>query len=60
VDAIAEITSYAQYAAFGDRLRILGFNEDTSEGAPVCRWIQGGIILDVMPLDANVLGFSNR
>ena len=24
VDAIAEITSYAQYAAFGDRLRALG------------------------------------
>ena len=60
VDAIAEITSYAQYAEFGDRLRSLGFNEDTSEGAPVCRWIQGGTILDVMPLDENILGFSNR
>jgi hypothetical protein len=28
VDAIAEITSYAEYAAFGDRLRALGFQED--------------------------------
>jgi hypothetical protein len=36
VDAIAEITSYAQYAAFGDRLRALGFREDTSEGARRC------------------------
>jgi hypothetical protein len=60
VDAIAEITSYAQYAAFGDRLRSLGFIEDTREGAPVCRWIQGGMILDVMPLDQKILGFSNR
>jgi predicted nucleotidyltransferase len=60
VDAIAEITSYAQYAAFSDRLRSLGFKEDTSEGAPVCRWIQGETILDVMPLDENILGFSNR
>jgi hypothetical protein len=60
VDAIAEITSYAQYAEFGDRLRSLGFNEDTSEGAPVCRWIQGETILDVMPLNENILGFSNR
>ncbi len=60
VDAIAEITSYAQYAEFSDRLRSLGFNEDTSEGAPLCRWIQSGTILDVMPLDANILGFSNR
>jgi len=60
VDAIAEITSYAQYAEFGDRLRTLGFHEDTSEGAPVCRWIHGSMILDVMPLDEKILGFSNR
>src|SRR5258706_11034328 len=42
VDAIAEITSYAEYAAFGDRLRALGFAEDTSEGAPLCRWVHLG------------------
>jgi hypothetical protein len=60
VDAIAQITSYAAYAKFGDRLRSLGFHEDTNEGAPVCRWIQGGMILDVMPLDEKILGFSNR
>jgi hypothetical protein len=58
VDAIAEITLYSQYAKFGDRLRSLGFREDTSERAPLCRWVQGGMILDVMPLDENILGFS--
>lgn len=26
VDAIAEITTYAEYAVFGDRLRALGFS----------------------------------
>src|ERR1700732_4123224 len=36
VDAIAEITSYAGYAEFSDRLKSLGFSEDTSEGAPLC------------------------
>ncbi|HEY6347500.1 MAG TPA: hypothetical protein VIY49_38920 [Bryobacteraceae bacterium] len=60
VDAIAEITSYAEYAAFGERLRALGFSEDTSEGAPLCRWGHSGRILDVMPLDEKILGFSNR
>jgi hypothetical protein len=60
VDAIAEITSYAQYAEFSGRLRSLGFKEDIREGAPVCRWIQGETVLDVMPLEANILGFSNR
>ena len=60
VDAIAEITSYAAYAAFGDRLRGLGFTEDTSESAPLCRWVRQETILDVMPLDEKILGFSNR
>jgi hypothetical protein len=60
VDAIAEILSYAQYAAFGERLRSLGFSEDTTQGAPVCRWVQQSVVLDVMPLDDNILGFSSR
>lgn len=60
VDAIAEITSYAEYTTFGERLRALGFYEDPREGAPVCRWVQKTTILDVMPLDEKVLGFSNR
>lgn len=60
MDAIAEITSYAEYAAFGDRLRALGFQEDTREGAPLCRWVHHGTTLDVMPLDQKILGFSNR
>ena len=60
VDAIAEIASYAEYAAFGDRLRALGFLEDTREGAPLCRWTHHGTVLDVMPLDEKILGFTNR
>jgi hypothetical protein len=35
VDAIAEITSYPEYAAFDERLRAVGFSEDMSEGAPL-------------------------
>ena len=38
VDAIAEITSYTGYAEFSERLKALGFREDTREGAPLCRW----------------------
>jgi predicted nucleotidyltransferase len=58
VDAIVEITSYVQYAEFGDRLRALGFREDSREGAPL--WIKDQTVLDVMPLDEDILGFSNR
>ncbi len=60
MDAIAEITSYSEYVAFGDRLRALGFVEDSSEDAPLCRWTHRGTILDVMPLDEKILGISNR
>jgi hypothetical protein len=59
VDAIAEISSYAAYADFSERLRRCGFTEDTGEGSPVCRWRQKKTILDVMPLDPKILGFSN-
>lgn len=60
VDVIAEITSYAEYTTFSERLRRIGFLEDESEGAPLCRWLHGVLTLDVMPLDPRVLGFSNR
>src|SRR3982751_4023275 len=35
VDAVAEIRSYPEYVQFGERLRSLGFVEDTREGAPL-------------------------
>jgi len=60
VDVISEIVSYADYAMFSERLRALGFTEDSREGAPLCRWQHGELVLDVMPLDASILGFSNR
>jgi hypothetical protein len=60
VDVIAEIGSYAEYTVFSERLRALGFKGDTREGAPLCRWTHGALTLDVMPLDSQVLGFSNR
>jgi hypothetical protein len=60
VDVIAEISSYIEYTEFSERLRPLGFAEDSREGAPICRWQSDQIMLDVMPLDEKVLGFSNR
>ena len=60
VDAIAAIRSYAAYVDFSERLRDIGFTEDDSLGAPICRWRQQRIIFDLMPLDEKILGFSNR
>lgn len=60
VDAIVDVTSYAKYAALSERLRTLGLAEDTTPGAPLCRWRRDDLIVDIMPTDARVLGFSNR
>jgi len=60
VDVIVEVASYAEYARFSKRLRNLGFSEDSSEGAPICRWLIDQMKLDVMPTDEAILGFSNR
>lgn len=60
VDAVVDVASRATYYALSDRLRALGLREDTSEDAPLCRWRTDTVVLDVMPTDAVILGFSNR
>jgi len=60
VDVIVEIASRGDYYRLADSLRNAGFSEDTREGAPVCRWLVDGIVVDIMPTDDEILGFSNR
>jgi predicted nucleotidyltransferase len=60
VDIIVEVGTWGEYAQLLERLRERGFREDTEEGAPLCRWVVDGIKVDVMPVDEEVLGFSNR
>jgi predicted nucleotidyltransferase len=60
VDVVVEVTTYAAWAAVGERLRALGFREDQREGAPLCRWLIGDLVVDVMPALERVLGFTNR
>ena len=57
VDVITEAISKVQYNRLGERLRNAGFREDREV---VCRWLGGHLILDVMPANPDVLGFSNR
>lgn len=60
VDVVAEVTTHGEWARLGERLRKLGFREDQRDGAPVCRWLYEGLVVDVMPALEHVLGFSNR
>jgi hypothetical protein len=60
VDVVLETATLSDYYNFANRLRNLGFREDTEEGAPLCRWRIDHVAVDVMPTDSTVLGFSNR
>ena len=59
VDAIVEIGSYAEFTLLEARLRDLGLRESHAEGSPICRWLSGDLILDLMPTDPSILGFSS-
>ncbi|MFA5044924.1 MAG: hypothetical protein WC542_03220 [Paludibacter sp.] len=59
VDCVVELSSRTAHAKLEERLRAKKFANDTSQGAPICRWIYKDILVDVMPTDSNVLGFTN-
>lgn len=59
VDIIVDILTRPEYHDFCEKLRRLGFREDTN--GPICRYKEpiSNIKVDVMPLDESVLGFTN-
>tara|TARA_R110002110_G_C13469307_1_gene719837 strand:- start:6563 stop:7276 length:714 start_codon:yes stop_codon:yes gene_type:complete len=57
VDFIVEILNLADYHVFSKKLRALGFKESQEL---TCRWSVDNIIVDCMPTDESVLGFTNR
>ena len=60
VDVIAEVVTRIQYTKLEERLRGIGFRHDTSEGAPICRWVVDGVKVDVMPMHDPIGAFKNQ
>jgi hypothetical protein len=60
VDVICEVATRAEYYRLGSRLRERGLREASDEPV-ICRWRSADprLVLDVMPTDPNILGFSN-
>lgn len=58
VDCVVELTSYRGLYELEEEIRKLGFSNDVSPGAPICRWVYKGETVDIMPNDQNILGFS--
>lgn len=58
VDVVIEIVSQPRYARIEEKLRSLGFDHDTRDGAPRCRWRLGSLTVDIMPADGDFLGLN--
>lgn len=60
VDVIVEIGSYAKYSQLEEKLRANGFVQPRNEVNIICRWLKEGLTIDIMPVDAGILGFDNQ
>lgn len=60
VDAVVNL-DWARFRGIEARVKSQGFAREMQSGV-VCRWIHeaSGVLFDLMPVDAGVLGFSNR
>lgn len=56
VDVVVEIASYIKYTELEAYLRTLGFENDQSV---IGRFLFGKLIIDIMPTDDKILGFTN-
>jgi predicted nucleotidyltransferase len=59
VDILIEIMSYAEFSLLEERLRAKGFQNDV-DSQIICRYRVQGIVVDVMPTKAEILGFANK
>lgn len=59
VDIIVEMTTRKQYYDFSGLLKTKGFVEDANSSV-VCRWRLGGLVVDIMPTESDILGFTNH
>jgi hypothetical protein len=59
VDVVLEVATYFHYREVELQLHALGFVNDTRPRAPACRYLHGPLVLDLMPTNESVLGFSN-
>ena len=57
VDIAVELGSYKKYIELEEQLRKMGFQNDTT--GHIGRFLLEGLIVDVIPTDEKVLGFSN-
>jgi hypothetical protein len=60
VDCVVEVFSRSEYYALAQKLREVGLEECILKDAPLCRWQYDNLMVDIMPCEPNILGFTNR
>jgi predicted nucleotidyltransferase len=60
IDLVVRASGLVDYYALEAKLRARGFRPATEPDAPRCRWRLGALVVDAMPDDASILGFTNR
>ncbi len=60
VDCIVNIQNRTRFSSLEDELRRNGFSNCIEKGSPICRWKYKNQIVDIMPTNSMILGFSNK
>jgi predicted nucleotidyltransferase len=58
VDVVVELHNKGSYVVLEEKLRTIGFQNDVFSGV-ICRYIYHDIVVDIMPDDDSILGFTN-
>jgi len=60
VDMVVKVASLVEYYNLEEQLRVLGFTQTQDDQGVICRWKKNDLLLDLMPTDEKILGFTNR
>lgn len=60
VDFVVPAKTLAEYHKLEEKLRKLGFRNDTRAGAPICRYLYKEVTVDFMPARSKVLNLNSR
>jgi hypothetical protein len=58
VDVIIEVAAGTRFSEIEAKLREQQFSHDMRSGAPRCRWVLGGLAVDIMPSDGALHGVN--
>ncbi len=60
VDLTVKVVTLSEFYQLEEKLRAIGFRNDTRIDAPICRWLVEDVTVDVMPTESAVLGMSTK